>query len=45
MYACVVASVNVQLCVTPWTAALCPWDSSGKNAGVGYGAGYPHAEE
>ena len=31
---------HVQLFVTPWTAdpplrLLCPWDSSGKNAGVG----------
>ena len=24
---------------------LCPWDSSGKNTGVGYGAGYPHTKE
>ena len=29
---------RVQLCVTPWTAAHqapCPWDSPGKNTGVG----------
>ena len=28
---------HVQLFVTPWTPArfLCPWDSSGKNTGVG----------
>ena len=29
---------RVRLCVTPWTAAyrlLCPWDSPGKNTGVG----------
>ena len=30
---------RVQLCATPQTAAhqvLCPWDSPGKNTGVGY---------
>ena len=29
---------HVQLFVTPWTVArqvLCPWDSPGKNTGVG----------
>ena len=29
---------HVRLCATPWTAAhqaLCPWDSPGKNTGVG----------
>ena len=29
---------HFQLCVTPWTATarlLCPWDSPGKNTGVG----------
>ena len=29
---------RVQLCATPWTAATrlpCPWDSPGKNTGVG----------
>ena len=26
---------RVQLFATPWTVALCPWDSPGKNTGVG----------
>ena len=26
---------RVQLCATPWTAAHHPWDSPGKNTGVG----------
>ena len=26
---------RVRLCATPWTAAHCPWDSPGKNTGVG----------
>ena len=26
---------RVWLCVTPWTRLLCPWDSPGKNTGVG----------
>ena len=25
---------HVSLFVTPWTVALCPWDSPGKNIGV-----------
>jgi len=35
----------VQPCGLQSARILCPWDSSGKNAGVAYGAGYPHAEE
>ena len=32
---------HVQLFATPWTARLlCPWDSSGKNTGVGCHALY-----
>ena len=26
---------RVRLCATPWMAAHCPWDSPGKNTGVG----------
>ena len=36
--ACVRALSHVQLFLTPWTVAyrlLCPWDSLGKNTGVG----------
>ena len=38
MYVCVQSLSRVQLSVTLWTVAtklLCPWDSSGKNVGVG----------
>ena len=38
-YACVLSHFSrVRLCVTIWTAACqppCPWDSPGKNTGVG----------
>ena len=41
-YACVLSHFShVRLCVTIWTAACqppCPWDSPGKNTGVGCGA-------
>ena len=37
---CVCMPSKVQLFTTPWSVAcqapLCPWDSPGKNIGVGY---------
>ena len=45
VHACQVASVLFDSFATPWTVAarlLCPWDSPGKNTGVGLPGDLPN---